>query len=94
MDKKPNCYKCEYRGTIAGSAHSKCLHPAFKGLHENPLMGMAALFGGMLQMKSNKCKVEGHPQGIRGGWFGHPLNFDPTWLMSCTGYKTKGADNG
>jgi hypothetical protein len=34
-----------------------------------------------------KAKVEGHPQGIRNGWFMWPLNFDPTWLLSCDGFS-------
>ena len=25
-NKKPNCYKCKYRGTIPGDAHSKCFN--------------------------------------------------------------------
>jgi len=24
MQKKPNCYKCEFRGSIPGDAHSQC----------------------------------------------------------------------
>jgi len=34
-----------------------------------------------------KAKVEGHPQGIRNGWFMWPLNFDPVWLISCDGFS-------
>jgi hypothetical protein len=33
--------------------------------------------------------VKGHPQGIRGGWFMWPVNFDPTWLMECDGQEPK-----
>lgn len=25
---KPNCYKCQYRGTIPGDCHSRCNHPS------------------------------------------------------------------
>ena len=25
-NEKPNCYECEYRGSIAGNAHSKCVN--------------------------------------------------------------------
>lgn len=25
--KKPDCYKCKYRGTVPGDAHSSCKHP-------------------------------------------------------------------
>ena len=31
--------------------------------------------------------VVGNETGIRGGWFFHPVNFDPVWLESCTGYE-------
>jgi hypothetical protein len=38
------------------------------------------------------AKVEGHPQGIRNGWFMWPINFDPTWLISCDGFSDNPAD--
>ena len=77
---KPDCYKCEHREKVAGSCHSKCLHPAFKKLQDDPMIRIAGLMGGIPQIKSSECIVEGYPQGIRSGWFGHPLNFDPTCL--------------
>ena len=27
LEVKPNCYKCEHRGTVPGSCHSSCSHP-------------------------------------------------------------------
>jgi len=39
-----------------------------------------------------KAKVEGHPHGIRNGWFIWPINFDPTWLVSCDGFSDNPAD--
>lgn len=30
MDKKFNCYKCDYRGMVPGDAHSCCNHPEVK----------------------------------------------------------------
>jgi hypothetical protein len=33
------------------------------------------------------AKVTGHEHGIRKGWFMWPLNFDPTWLISCDGFS-------
>lgn len=27
---KPNCYKCVYRGTLAGDYHSRCAHPSVR----------------------------------------------------------------
>lgn len=36
---------------------------------------------------NSKAKVEGHEQGIQSGWFMWPVNFDPTWLISCDGFS-------
>ena len=41
-----------------------------------------------------KAKVEGNPHGIASGWFIWPLNFDPTWLISCDGFKEKKPESG
>ena len=38
---------------------------------------------------SDYASVKGHPQGIRGGWFHWPYNFDPTWLVECDGFVDK-----
>lgn len=34
-----------------------------------------------------KANVEGNEIGIKNGWFLWPLNFDPTWLISCDGFS-------
>ena len=34
-------------------------------------------------------KVVGHETGIRRGWFNHPYDFDPNWLLECNGFKNK-----
>ena len=36
--------------------------------------------------------VKGHLQGIQGGWFMWPRNFDPTWLLECDGFSTEEED--
>ena len=38
------------------------------------------------------AKVTGHPVGIKGGWFFWPVNFDPTWLVTCDGFSTSEED--
>lgn len=38
---------------------------------------------------NKNAKVEGHETGIKRGWFYHPFNFDPVWLISCDGYESK-----
>ena len=37
--------------------------------------------------KCSVLNVKGDPYGIRGGWFNHPLNFDPVWLEECNGFE-------
>jgi len=34
-----------------------------------------------------EAKVVGHHHGINKGWFIWPVNFDPTWLISCDGFS-------
>lgn len=38
------------------------------------------------------AKVVGHEHGIRSGWFMWPLNYDPTWLISCDGFSDNPED--
>lgn len=37
------------------------------------------------------AQVTGSAHGIAHGWFNHPYNFDPTWLLTCDGFKPKQA---
>ena len=91
---KPDCYKCEYRGNVAGSCHSRCNHPAFGSEGDNPIAEMLAIFAGVrrvapIRMEGEGIKVVGSHQGIKNGWFNHPFNFDPTWLVSCNDFSEK-----
>ena len=61
MNKKPDCYKCEYRRRLFYDAHSACANKT--------------------------ANVVGDEHGIGNGWFSHPSNFDPVWLVSCDGFK-------
>ena len=45
-----------------------------------------------IQCNNFKAKVEGNLHGIKHGWFMWPLNFDPTWLISCDGFSDKPED--
>ena len=87
---KPDCYKCKWRGAVAGSAHSCCNHPKCSAVNGNSLLGLMSILGGarggMPPMKTG-LKVKGDPHGIRSGWFNHPFNFDPVWLEECDGFE-------
>jgi hypothetical protein len=45
-----------------------------------------------LRCNNLRAKVIGQAYGIRNGWFTWPLNFDPTWLVSCKGFSDNPAD--
>jgi hypothetical protein len=90
---KPNCYNCKYRGTLAGSAHSRCEHPATKEGAESPLTELMAIFAGVGRVApvivDCGLNIKANPHGIRNGWFNWPYNFDPTWLENCDGFTEK-----
>ena len=86
--KKPNCYECEFRGTIPGDAHSRCNHPKVKQ-DSNMLGALVDMLGGKNTEAAKELGIKENPQGIRRGWFMWPTNFDPTWLQSCSGFKSK-----
>lgn len=89
---KPNCYQCQYRGEVPGDTHSKCVHPVFEKIVDSSLGQLSSLMGkraGSMQLEAGGCKVVGDKHGIKQGWFNHPFNFDPIWLVSCEGFKPK-----
>ena len=86
--KKPNCYECKYRGTVAGSAHSCCNHPKCKKIELDGVLGLLAISGGLPPIETG-LNIKANLTGIRGGWFFHPFNFDPVWLEECNGFKNK-----
>jgi len=79
---RPNCYKCKYRGTVPGSAHSCCNYP-------RTVTGTFDFFNKKNIKIAQKLNIKGNSQGIRGGWFLWPVDFDPTWLENCDGFKIK-----
>lgn len=82
----PDCYKCKHRGEVPGDAHSCCRHPLVK-IDDNPFGAMVDVLGGKTAEARKELNISGHPQGIRGGWFLWPANFDPTWLLTCNGFE-------
>lgn len=88
---KPDCYKCKYRGEVPGSAHSSCKHPKAKPKDANPMAELLSIMGAPVVSITGiqKLEIEGHPTGVRGGWFNWPYNFDPVWLLKCKGFTPK-----
>ena len=89
----PDCYKCKYRHPIPGDTHSSCHHPAFGKVHDDSMLSIVGILASArkesIQIKSSIITVKGNPIAIRGGWFNHPINFDPTWLLKCNGFLLK-----
>lgn len=46
-----------------------------------------------LRCNAVAAHVTGNEHGIRNGWFRWPLNFDPTWLLTCDGFSDNPKDN-
>lgn len=86
---KADCYKCEYRGTVLGSCHSSCKHPAIVGKDGNEFGALVQLLRGEFNEAIDHLKIKAHAHGVRSGWFMWPANFDPVWLENCDGFKVK-----
>ena len=88
---KPNCYECEHRGSVPGSAHSSCNHPANEQAND-PLLELLAVFASVGRSEpigaETGLNIKGNPHGIKKGWFNWPWNFDPVWLEECDGFET------
>lgn len=90
--KRPNCYDCQHRGEVPGSAHSSCAHPEVG--ESDPITKVFSLLGGgrslpvgLVQEAATKLKIKANFHGIKNGWFNWPHNFDPAWLENCEGFS-------
>jgi hypothetical protein len=88
---RPNCYQCIHRREAVGSAHSTCVHPeALSAAKSHPVAELFAILGSVGRgpgLNVRAMGVEGHPHGVRMGWFNWPINFDPVWLNKCDGFE-------
>ena len=89
------CYKCKFRGTIPGDAHSCCNHPRVKNI-----TGGSDMFSALVAVMGNPAEImeaaeelhlRANACGVRNGWFMWPANFDPIWLENCDGFEEKGS---
>lgn len=76
------CYKCKYRGSVPGDAHSCCRYP---GNETNPF----DFFSQKNAQNAKKLNIKADPYEIEMGWFFWPVNFDPVWLRNCNGFTPK-----
>jgi len=99
---KPDCWTCEHRKEVPGSAHSACAHPSIG--ERPPLEKVMAIFASPYTRRTRRhivgrappivgttpeLNIVGDPHGIARGWFNWPHNFDPLWLENCDGYSKR-----
>lgn len=82
---KPDCYKCKFRASIPGDAHSECKNPVAIDVWTLIAMGGNPVI--TLKDGTEEPVISGDPNGIRNGWFAWPFNFDPVWLKTCYLYR-------
>lgn len=81
-----NCYKCLFRGTVPGSAHSKCKFPGTK----NEIFDFFAPDNQLMRLV---LKIQADIHGIKNGWCMWPVDFDPRWITNCWGFVDKDNPN-
>ena len=89
---RPDCDKCKFRGSVPGSAHSRCHHPSIAEITASPIGNLFSAFASIQRTppivhSSHRLQVKGNPHGISHGWFNWPWNFDPIWLEECDGFE-------
>ena len=79
-----NCYQCEFRGTVPGSAHSSCnvVKHILQGADSGKILELEfALATGQASITdNNEPAVKRDPHGVINGWANWPLDFDPVWI--------------
>lgn len=87
---KPDCYKCVYRGVVDYSAHSCCTHPFTEIMNgAGKFLPMMYMIKGLKSPIEKRLNISYSQHGFDNGWFMWPINFDPTWLNTCDGFKEK-----
>ncbi|HNR25981.1 MAG TPA: hypothetical protein PKI66_04630 [Methanobacteriaceae archaeon] len=91
MNMSNACLTCKHRGSVPNSRHSSCRHPRvdyLMGDHES----LHTLMYHMIISKRvpylfDDLRVDFEADAIEACWALWPFNFDPLWLVNCTGYE-------
>jgi hypothetical protein len=97
MEKGKNCYNCKFRGSVVGSAHSRCRAITENSSNKEKAMELEILLAtGKYEMSlSDNVTGESRPivklneHGVKNGWAVWPINFDPIWVEDCAFFKEK-----
>ncbi len=87
----PICYKCAHRGPVRNSRHSSCHHPLAVEITSSS-GDLIRLMVGIVSKKKipwfhDELNVVFAEPGIIQGYACWPINFDPIWLVECTGFE-------
>lgn len=88
-----DCYKCQFRHGVPGSAHSSC--HGLRAMAKDPDDSGMALLETMVATGATMLHIEGKslvkidPHGRAKGWAMWPLDFDPIWISECQLYSVK-----
>ena len=87
--KRPDCYQCIHRRDVPGDAHSSCAHP--QAPTDNPMGQLMAILGKRSKAPPapSLLNITFDPHGVRMGWACWPWNFDPVWLIECSGFTPR-----
>ena len=84
---RPNCYTCKYRGTVHGSAHSKCNILRDNYSYEGDIMSLEIMIAtgryNITYQQTGDPVVKINEYGRKNGWGMWPIDFDPTWVDEC-----------
>ncbi len=88
---KPICYICRHRGPVPNSRHSSCCHPRVQDIQSRS-GDLMMLMDGIVNRRRipiffPDLRVVFEEEGILNGWASWPFNFDPHWLVDCTGFE-------
>ena len=78
---KNDCYKCQFRKDVPGSAHIECAHPLIDGTLRIAIV-LKAMADELPEIttRSGKKILEVNEYGFKNRWATWPINFDPTWV--------------
>jgi len=79
------CHACIHRRSLAGNTHSRCGHPvAADSVAEDFLLGLLGF--SELATAARTLGITINPHGAEMGWANWPVDFDPIWINTCSGF--------